>query len=274
MKQLKSYDKIISNIILLFVTFTVLFPLFTILNTSLKNINEFLNYPTAIVKLPEWSNYLEAWVQGEMGVYFKNSIIITGFSTSLICILAGMAAFPISRKHIKSANIVYFIFLSTTFLPTSLVPMVFIMKYLGFINTYHGYILMKVGTLIGVPIFILTGFIRSIPRDLDDAGMIDGCGYLRYLYKIVFPLMKPAMITVFVLNAILVWNDFINPYLFMTSKEKRLLTAGLYMFMGEFTNNWPILCAGLIIISLPLIITYFFLQKHIVSGMISGAIKA
>lgn len=122
-------------------------------------------------------------------------------------------------------------------------------------------------------IFILTGFIKGVPRELDEAAVIDGCGYLRFIVSIIFPLMKPAIATVGMLSAIGVWNDFINPYLFLTTKGMRPLTAGLYLFFGEYFTNWTLLSAGIIIVVLPLIILYVFVQKYIISGVMTGAIK-
>lgn len=266
-------DRIITHLILILVTASIIFPIFFIINTSLKSVDEFLKYPAVLVKEPRWDNYVKAWQQAEMGIYFKNSVIITFFTALFICLFSSIAAFPISRNHFKGSNFIYLVFLSSTFLPTSLVPMVFIMKYLGFMNTYHGFILRNVGASIALPIFILVGYIKSIPKELDEAGVIDGCGYIRYIITVIIPLLKPAIATVFILTAIGAWNDFINPFLFLTDKDMRPLTSGLYMFVGQFSTDWTILCAGVIIIALPLIITYVFLQKYIISGMTSGAIK-
>jgi raffinose/stachyose/melibiose transport system permease protein len=184
-----------------------------------------------------------------------------------------MAAYPIARNHFRGSNIIFILFLSALFLPVGLVPLIFIMKYLGFMNTYYGFILLKIGSSLSIASFILVGFVKGIPRELDEAAAIDGCGYVRYIFSILMPLMKPALFTVGMLTGITTWNDFINPFLFMTQKEMRPLTSGLYMFFGQYSTNWTILAAGIIVVAAPLMITYFFLQRFIISGVTNGALK-
>lgn len=265
--------KILVNAVLLIVTAMMLLPILIVVNISFKSPEEFLKTPMAFVHSIRWQNFVDAWNQAEMYIYFKNSIIFTMVAVAGIVFFGTIAAYPISRKHFKGSNMLYMVFLSGLFLPTSLVPIIVIMKTLHFYNTYPGYIVYIISGGIPMAIFILTGFIKGVPRDLDEAAVIDGCGYLRFIVAIIFPLMKPAIATLGMLSAIGVWNDFINPYLFLTSKGMRPLTAGLYLFFGEYFTNWTVLSAGIIIVVLPLIILYIFVQKFIISGVMTGAIK-
>ncbi|MDN4525178.1 carbohydrate ABC transporter permease [Fictibacillus fluitans] len=264
---------LLPNAVLLAVALIMLIPMLQIVNVALKSNAEFLANPISIVKKPQWSNFIEAWTSAEMSIYFFNSFIYTFFVAAGVCIVATLAAYPIARKHVKGSNFLYMLFLSALFLPAGLVPLLFIMKYLNLMNTYHGFILMKIGGGLSVAVFIFTAFIKGIPKELDEAAAIDGCGYLRYVLTILLPLMKPAIMTVGMLSAIGTWNDFISPYVFLIDKELRPLTSGLYMFMGEYTVNWPILASGILIIAAPLLIAFIFLQKFIVSGITAGSIK-
>ncbi|WP_214626506.1 carbohydrate ABC transporter permease [Paenibacillus agaridevorans] len=264
---------IASNLVLIIVSLLILGPLFLILNISMKTTEEFLNNPVTIFKTLNWSNFKVAWIQAEMKVYFKNSFIYTIFGALGTCVIATLAAYPIARKHFKGSNLIYLLFLSAIFLPGGLVPLLFIMKFMGFTNTYYGFILMKIAYGLPIAIFILVGFVKGLPKELDEAAAIDGCGYFRYILTVVFPLIKPAFLTVAMLSAIGIWNDFINPYLFITDKEMRPLTSGLYMFFGQYSTNWTVLSAGIILVAAPLVLLYFFLQRFIISGVTSGAVK-
>ncbi|WP_130858975.1 carbohydrate ABC transporter permease [Gracilibacillus phocaeensis] len=263
----------VANLVLILVSLLIFIPLLLILNVALKTSQEFLTHPISIVESFKWSNFKEAWVQAEMNIYFINSFIYTFFGSLGTAVIATLAAFPIARQHFKGANLVYLLFLAALFLPGGLVPLLFIMNVLNFMDTYHGFILLKIAMGLPVSIFILTGFLKGLPKELDEAATMDGCGYLKYIMLIVFPLIKPAFFTVTMLAAIGIWNDFINPYLFITEKEMRPLTAGLYMFFGQYSTNWPVLAAGIIVVAAPLVLIYLFLQRYIISGITSGAVK-
>ncbi|WP_411334026.1 carbohydrate ABC transporter permease [Metabacillus indicus] len=270
----KSFAKnLIPNIILMVITLIMVVPLLQVINIALKSNQEFLSSPISIVKDPQWGNFLEAWVSGEMSTYFLNSFIYTAAVSIGVCLIATLASYPIARKHIKGSNFFYLLFLSALFLPAGLVPLLFLMKYLNLMNTYHGFIILKIGGGLSVAVFIFTAFIKGIPKELDEAAAIDGCGYLRYVLTILLPLMKPAIMTVGMLTAIGTWNDFVGPYVFLIDKELRPLTSGLYMFMGEYAVNWPILASGILIVAAPLVIAFIFLQRFIVSGITAGSIK-
>lgn len=274
MNSEKRAVKIIANIVLLIVTAIMLIPILMVVNIALKTPEEFLKYPLTIVRSIRWQNFTDAWNQAEMYIYFKNSVLFTFTSVAGVIFFATIASYPISRKHLKKASdFVYMMFLSGLFMPSSLVSIIMVMKVLHFYNTYHGYIIYTMAGGMPMAIFILTGFIKGIPRELDEAAVIDGCGYIRFIVTIIIPLMKPAVATLGMLTAIGAWNDFINPYLFLTTRSMRPLTAGLYLFFGEYFTNWTLLSAGIIIVVLPLIILYAFVQRFIIAGVMNGAVK-
>ncbi|WP_309119136.1 carbohydrate ABC transporter permease [Paenibacillus sp.] len=262
-----------ANAVLMLVALGMLGPMLLVLNVALKSNTEFLRTPLTLTQSLQWENFRLAWVQADMEIYFKNSVLFTVLVAVGTCVIATMAAYPIARNHMKGANFFYLLFLSSLFLPVGLVPLLYVMQYLGFMNSYPGFILLKIGSSLSISIFILTGFIKSVPKEMDEAAAIDGCGYLRYIFTIVFALIKPAAFTVGMLIAIGTWNDFISPFLFLTYKEMRPLTAGLYLFFGQYSTNWTILAAGIIMVAFPLIVAFVFLQRFIISGITSGALK-
>lgn len=258
---------------LVLVSALMISPLFFILNIALKTKEEFLKYPFKIASSMEWGNFLLAWNQANMGTFYKNSFIYAFGSAFVVCLTAAFAAYPLSRSHFKWANVIYIMFMVSLFLPVSIIPVLFLMKYLQLMNTYHGFILYQAGNQLGLAIFIFYGFIKSIPKELDEAASVDGCGYLRYISSIILPIMKPSIVTVMMLACINSWNDFIGPYLYLSKPNMRPLTSGLYLFIGQFSIDWTVLTAGIIIVASPLIILYIFLQKFIISGIASGAVK-
>lgn len=266
-------ESVISNIFLMIASLMVLLPALSVLNIALKTREDYLRHPTRIVQSPQFSNFTQAWISSDMGSYFMNSVIITVGVVAGISIVAVFASFPISRNHFTGSKYIYLLFLSSLFLPVGLVPLIFLMNRLNLMNTYQGLILLHIGNQLPISIFIFVGFIKSIPREIDEAAYMDGCGYYRYIVKIVVPLLKPAIATVGLLTAIGAWNDFVNAYIFLSDKSKRPLTAGLYMFVGQYSTNWTIMAAGVIIIAFPLIIIYLFAQRFIIAGVTSGAIK-
>ncbi|MFD2673619.1 carbohydrate ABC transporter permease [Marinicrinis sediminis] len=261
------------NAVLLFVSAIMVVPLLLFLNISLKTKEEFLKFPYELASSFQWSNFTEAWQQAELGIYFQNSFIYALGSAALIAITASLAAFPIARQHFKGANLLYAIFMIALFLPGAIVPTLFLMNKLALINTMHGFILLQAGGGLSIAVFIFVSFVKSLPKDLDEAAWMDGCGYFRYIFRIIFPLMKPAIATVTMLQCIGSWNDFINPYLYLHDKELRPLTSGVYLFVGKFTVNWPLLAAAIILVACPLILLFIFLQRFIISGITSGSVK-
>ena len=273
MNKEKLAISIVSNVVLAFLSALMLVPLFLIINISFKSYVDFLRQPFALTLNFYIQNYIEAFIDSEMYRNFFNSIIFTFIPSGLVMILGTIASFPIARNHFRGAGFLYTLFLSGLFMPSSLVSLVVIMKFLHFYNNYPGYIIMQLASNVPVSIFLLTNFIKSLPRELDEAAIIDGCGYVRYIIQIVLPLLKPAIATVGMLTSLACWNDFIRPYLFLTNKNMRPMTSGLYIFFGQHFNNWPVLCAGIIVVASPLLVMYIFLQKYIIEGVVAGSIK-
>ncbi len=262
------------NIFFILICLFSIVPLFSVLNVSLKSTQDFLNNPTALTIKPTLDNFAVAWERADMLNSFKNSIILAFFTPLGICIIATMIAFPIARKHFKGANLLYTILVISLFLPMTagLIPKIILFKKLHLINHLYGLIISGWAN-IALPILIISGFIKSIPRELDEAASIDGCGYFRYIFKVIFPLSRPAWVTVFILNMLTSWNDFIGPYIFLTDPSKRPISTALHVFVGTYSIDYTTMCAGVIIALIPIVATFILLQRYIISGMVSGAIK-
>jgi raffinose/stachyose/melibiose transport system permease protein len=249
-----------------------LIPLGFVLFVSLMSSRQFAlsaaSFPDPIM----WSNYPTAWVKGTFNTYFINSLIYTLAIVSGTLLIATLAAFPIARGHLRGTNGFYILFLSGILLPAGFIPQFFILQQLGLYNTQVGYILLWCSR-VALPIFVLTGFIKTIPTELDDAAAIDGCPYIRYVFQIIVPLLKPALSVVGLILAIRVWNDIIGPVIFLPSKDIKPISAGLLQFFAENAADWTLIAAAILITASPLVLLYVFAQRYIIAGMTSGALK-
>lgn len=254
-------------------------PLLLVFNVSLKSFNEYLLNPIGIVQNMEWGNYTQAWSEGNFAGYFANSLIYTVAATVLTIIVSLFAAFPVARGYVMWSGFIYMFFLLSQFLPNPMVAQYKLMlsfkesvSFFGY-DTKLGYILLKT-TGTGVVFMMFVGYIKSISRDLDEAAGMDGSGYMRYLFQIILPLMKPVIATGVILTAIGIWNDFVGPIMYLPSPSNYPITFGLKEFRGQYGNNWPLLACGITIVAAPLIILYTFIQKYLVDGALAGAVKS
>lgn len=254
-------------------------PLLLVFNVSLKSFNEYLLNPIGIVQNMEWGNYTQAWSEGNFAGYFANSLIYTVAATLLTIIVSLFAAFPVARGYVMWSGFIYMFFLLSQFLPNPMVAQYKLMlsfkesvSFFGY-DTKLGYILLKT-TGTGVVFMMFVGYIKSISRDLDEAAGMDGSGYVRYLFQIILPLMKPVIATGVILTAIGIWNDFVGPIMYLPSPSNYPITFGLKEFRGQYGNNWPLLACGITIVAAPLIILYTFIQKYLVDGALAGAVKS
>jgi len=259
-------------IILLLLAFVYLIPLLFVFFVSLMSTRQFALNAASIPDPVMWSNYPTAWVKGTFTTYFINSLIYTCAIVAGTLTVSTLAAFPIARGHLRGSNAFYVLFLSGILLPAGIIPQFFIMQQLGLYNTQIGYILLWCSR-VALPIFILTGFIKTIPTELDDAAAIDGCPYIRYIFQIIMPLLKPALSVVGLILAIRVWNDIIGPVIFLPSRGIKPISAGLLQFFAENAADWTLIAAAILLTALPLVLLFLFAQRYIIAGVTGGAIK-
>ena len=263
--------RIVGYVTLLIFGILYLGPLLMLLFTSMKTLPEFFKSATGLPTSLNLSNFVDAWEQANFARLLINSALYTAVATTLYVITAIFVAFPIARGLVRGHKLIFTLFVIALFLPPALIPQFQLILRLGLYNNPVGYLLFFLINPIGI--IILVGYIRTLPRELDESAAMDGCGYFRFVWQIVIPLARPAIATVVVLHAIGIWNELILPTIYLTSKEYYPVTRGLIVFQGVYGSNWPTLAAAVLILTVPMLILFLFLQRYIISGLTAGSVK-
>lgn len=263
-------SRIVNYVLLAVVVLCYLFPLLFLLNTALKSNAAFFADPVGVVTSPQWGNFAQAWVQGNFGAYFLNSVVYTVFAAGLGTAIAVVMGFPVGRGYLRFPRLWNALFVVMLFLPNALITQFQLLLRIGLYNTYVGYILIMAAA-VGIGPLLISGYVKSLPRELDEAAAVDGCGYWRYLLTFVIPMAKPAIATVFILQAIGVWNDIILATILLPDQAKSPISLGLYAFQGTYTNDWGLLAAATMIVAAPLVAAYVFLQRYLVGGVVGSS---
>lgn len=219
------------------------------------------NYPVAVQQLDF------------LGSFF-NSVLITVISIVLIIIFSSMAAYALVRTKRKISSILFLVFAAAMLIPfqTVMIPLVSVFGQVGLLNRI-GLIFMYLGFGSSLSIFLYHGAIKSISVSLDEAARIDGCNRWQTFWYVIFPILKPMTVTVMVLNAVWIWNDYLLPSLVINSPGKETIPLKMFFFFGEYTKQWHLALAGLTLSIIPIIVVYFFAQRQIIKGMTQGSVK-
>lgn len=219
-------------------------------------------------------NFKEAFIELDFAQSFFHSLLITVVSVILIIIFSSMAAWVLERTKNKISNIILMVFIGSMIIPFQAVmlPLIRFMGKLHFLNI-GGIIFMYVGFGASLSIFLFHGFIKSIPKELDEAATLDGCNKFQTFWYIIFPLLKPMSITVAILNSVWIWNDYLLPSLVINNPKTLTIPLKTFFFFGEYTKQWNLALSGLILDIIPIIILYFFAQKYILKSVTAGSIK-
>jgi raffinose/stachyose/melibiose transport system permease protein len=249
-------------------------PIIMLLFTALKSSGDFaINGALAVPQSIEWSNFIEAWDTGVKN-YFLNSLIITVIKVPLGVTIEAMAAFALTHMHFRWAGKIFPFILIGLIVPIqmALVPLTLLMNFLNLIDTRTGLTLLYLGFGVPFGVLVMRGFFRTIPTALIEAAKIDGCSYLRMFFQIALPLALPAVLSLCILDGVATWNEFILAQIFLRSDELRTLPLGLVNFSTQFSTEYTLLAAAVLISLAPLVLVFIFFQRYFVSGM-AGAVK-
>lgn len=263
------------QLLLILNTVMVLYPLLVMGLSAFKSTPELFRNPFGLPESLSFANFVQVWERTNFPLYFRNSLVVTSGAVVLILILGVMAAYALARYKFRGNAILYLFFLSGLMIPLRLavIPLFIQLKTLGLINTHLGLIFVYAAQGLPSAVFILSGFLRALPGDLEDAARIDGASELQILLRIMLPLTRPALVIVAIYNLVPVWNDFFFPLVLIQDNALKTLPQGLTVFMGQYSTDWAVLFAGLSIAALPVIAVYIVLSRQFIAGLTAGAIK-
>jgi raffinose/stachyose/melibiose transport system permease protein len=202
-----------------------------------------------------------------------NSLLLTVGSVTLIVLFSALAAFVMQRRRDRMASVAASVMLAGLVIPPAVVPTIFVLQGLGLYKTLLGLILVEVAFTLPFATLIFRTFMASIPSELDEAAIIDGASPWRVFFSVILPLLRPAIITVIVVTSVAIYNDFVGPLYFLPGSQNVTAQLTLYSFMSQFSSQWNLLFADVVVITIPPLIMFLFFQRQIVSGMTAGAIK-
>lgn len=263
------------QILLIGNSIVMLAPIIIMVFSAFKTNAQIFQSPFSIPDFTNVKSILRVWNETDFLLYMGNSLIVTGASIALILILGTMAAYAIARYEFRGSGLILLFFLAGLTLPLKLaiIPLFIQMRDFGLIDSRLSLIFIYVATGLPTTVFIMTGFIRSLPNELEDAARMDGANEARIMWSIMLPLVRPAMVIAAIQNVVPIWNDFFFPLIFIQNNNLKTLPQGLTTFMGEFGTDWGVLFSGLTLSALPIIILYIALSRQFINGMTAGAIK-
>ncbi|KAA1187024.1 carbohydrate ABC transporter permease [Paenibacillus sp. B2(2019)] len=260
----------------------MLLPMYIMFVNSFKGRAEIFTDTFGLPKSFSFEYYAAAMDKMNFLTAFKNSLLVSVISIGLIIIFSAMTSWMLVRMKNKLSNGILLLFVGTMLIPFQSV-MIPLMQYLNkwdipslnfsMINTHYGLIFMYIGFGLSMSVFLYHGFIKGVPIALEEAAMIEGCNTWQTFWKVVFPMLTPITMTVGILNLLWIWNDYLLPSLTLTSPALRTIPLSTFFFFGEFTIQWNLAMAGLVVSIIPVIIFYLFAQKYIIKGVMAGAVK-
>lgn len=261
------------HMLLLSTAFLVFLPFLWMVTTSLKPVQLAFQPPHLIPQHFEWENYRLAWQAAPFGRFYLNSLLMAIAITVGQVLTSVMAAYAFERLEFPLKNVVFFLFLGTLMipLPLLLVPMYLIVNDLGWLNHYEGLIVPRLWTAFGI--LLMRQYFRTLPRELDEAAMVDGSTRLGVLFKILFPLSRPAAAALALFAFLFAWNDFLWPLIVLSNPDMFTIQIGLAQFAGKYGTQWVSLMAGTVTATLPVLVVFLLAQRWIIRGMTMGALN-
>jgi raffinose/stachyose/melibiose transport system permease protein len=267
--------EVVTHVILLAICFAWIYPFLWMLSASVKTDREIYAGLTLIPEGLRWENYQRAWDVARMGQYFINTVIVTVGSILIVLVSVAMMGYVLGRFQFPGKKIVITVFALTIFLPEgyTIIPVVELLQRLNLTNSLAGVTLAQSGGSHVVMILLFAGYFAQLPKELEEAAVVDGAGFFRVFWQVMLPLAKPVIATTIILQFMNSWNAFLQPLVLTLSRpDLRTLAVGMYAFRGEYSTDWSGMAAAATISLAPIILTFLFLQRYFIEG-IAGSVK-
>ena len=260
-------------LVLWLISLLILVPLVIVLFTSVKNLKEASALNLILPSVLLFGNYLTVIREGKVVNGLINSLLVTGISTAFILFCSSILGFILMRNKSRLNRFMMKTLTMGLVAPFAALPTILWLKTLGLYGSYQGLILVYTAMFIPFTTVMIANFVRTIPIEMDEAAIVDGCSAPRLFFHIALPLLQAPVITAFILNFVWVWNDFMMPMYLLVSAEKWTLPMSVFNFFGKYNHQWQYISANMVIVSVPVAILYLFCQKYIIAGMTAGAVK-
>ena len=270
-----NFGKYFFQLLLICICIADLFPIYYVIVSSLKSHNEYLDNMFGLPISPTLENFAQALGEGNILIWFRNSVFVTVVTVTIITLIGSAAAFAISKMRFRGRKTFLKILVSLMIMPpvVMIIPLFLLMVKVQLINNFIGVIIIYAGLLAPFTVYLLNSFFGSIQDEILAAALMDGCSTFQIFRYIILPLSGPAITTQIVVNGLWVWNELMISLIFLQGNNIRTLMPGLTQFQGRFTMNQPLIMAGALMGMLPIIILYLVGQKYFVRGLTAGAVK-
>lgn len=260
---------------LLISSFIAAFPLYYMIVTALKSQAEFYENPLGIPRDPSLANLIKLVTEQNFLKYFSNTVFLTLLSTTIVIIISIFAAYGFARFDFRGKNLLFNFTIALTAIPIIIVaiPIYSLFVRFNLLNKIITVSFVYAGFMLPLTVFVLTSFFRATPKELFDAAVMDGCRDIDILFKIMVPMSKPAILTMFIVNGLWVWNELLLALLLLQQNSKRTVVVVLSSMQGRFTMNQPLIMAGSLFVGLPMIIVFILGQRYFIKGLTSGIVK-
>lgn len=250
-------------------------PLLLVLANSFRTTADIIASPVGFPTVLYWGNYAKALSEGQLLLYLGNSVLITVSAVVIVTIMSTLAAYPLTKWNLPGANIIIMLFLSGIMLPLrfTVVPLFYEIESLGLLDTRLGLILFYAASGLPLSILVLIPFIRQLPIEMEEAATVDGAGPIAIFTRIVMPMLRPALVVVVIFNFVPLWNEFFFPLILMRTPDKYPVAVGLTTFFGKYAVDLGPLFAGLVLVSVPLVVLFLLATRRIIDGLSSGMFK-
>jgi raffinose/stachyose/melibiose transport system permease protein len=270
---MKIAQKSFFNLLAIFACLIMFTPVYLVIVNSVKTQVEASSMGPELPASPQWSNFNTVIERGKLVESFRNSMVYSVGATLLAVTVSSMAAYILARNRSRFNIFIYFFIILGIAMPTNFVTLTKVMQWTHLNNTQIGIIFLYAAMQIPFNVFLIYAFIGTIPQELDEAAIIDGCSTPRLFFSVIFPLLTPVLVTSAVLDILNIWNEFLLPLYYLNRTENWPMTLAIYNFFGQYRADWSLVSADVLITVLPVIIIYLLAQRFILSGMVAGAVK-
>lgn len=275
-KVLRPSPKLLTlEILLILLVILFLLPFYFVFANSFKPMSDILINSMDLPHFLDFNNYVRAWKNLNFPLVLKNTLIITVVSNVFLLVFASMAAYRIARSNTRLTRGIFSLFVASMVIPFQaiMIPLVKVLNTAGIVNTLTGAIVSYIGLGVSMTLFLYHGFVKSVPREIEEAATVDGCNPYGVFWRIVFPLLKPMTVTTLMLNTLWIWNDFMLPLIILQKTSLHTIQLAINSLFGEYLKQWDMALAALVMGIAPMIIFFLFLQRYVIEGISAGAVK-